>query len=304
MLRLAWRALRSDPRVRRFTSGRGAGDYHSVMAAHPDVLAVDIDRPMGMGALLMQALIMHYHAESLALTPAIISSSRLFAANGETDFLARWFERPAPVTPLLRGAARDHLFWHVIADEPDLAHGSDLLARYFRPKPALLEPVETALDGRSGFDLSVHFRGTDKVSESGEVGHATMFAVLDAELERRGGVADVFLATDEPAFALALRHRWPRVAITMFERGSVPEGQARHFSRLDPHDKALEALGNMWLLSKAPLCIRTSSFLSGMARVISPALVTCTVNRASGFDRRFPERHILAEEGLRAAIAP
>lgn len=302
VLRLAWRALRSDPRVRRFTASRGARAYRKVMDAHPAVLAVDIERPMGMGALLMQALIMHHHAERHLLTPAIVSSSRLFAAPAEADFLARWFERPALVAPLLNGAARDHLFWHVIDDAPDLAGAADLLARHFRPTAALLDPVATALAGRTAFDLTVHFRGTDKISESGEVGQPMMFAVLDAELERRGGVADLFLATDEPGFATALRRRWRKVEITMFERGSVPEGQARHFSRLDPHDKALEALGNIWLLGKAPLCIRTSSFLSGMAKVVAPPLVTRTINRAPGFDRRFPERDILAEEIRRSAL--
>ena len=298
-LRLAWRALRSHPRIRRFTAGRGADAYRRVMAARPGVLPVDIDRPMGMGALLMQALIMHHHAERHGLTAQIVSSSRLYAAPGEDDFLARWFERPPAYAPFLAGAARDNLFWHVIDSEPDLAAGSALLARHFRPTRALLDPVEAALAGRSAFDLSVHFRGTDKVSESGEVHHDALFAALDPELERRGGVADLFLATDEPAFAKALSRRWPRVAVTMFERGAVPPGQARHFSALAPHDKALEALGNIWLLARAPLCIRTSSFLSGMARLVNPALVTRTVNRAPGFDARFPERGILAEEAAR-----
>ena len=45
---------------------------------------------------------------------------------------------------------------------------------YFRPGPEL-ERATAAAAGTRTFDLSVHFRGTDKVAESGIVSPAQMF---------------------------------------------------------------------------------------------------------------------------------
>lgn len=63
--------------------------------------------------------------------------------------------------------------------------------------------------------------------------------------------ANVFLATDDPAFSAALKEEMPQLSLTSYDRGQTPTGVARHFSDLAPDDKALEALVNIFLIARA-----------------------------------------------------
>jgi len=75
-----------------------------------------------------------------------------------------------------------------------------------------------------------------------------------------------------------------------------PPGTPRHFSALSPADKALEALVNIHALARAPVCIRTSSYLSAISALVAPAMRTVTVNRTIGRAAPFPEAELLACE--------
>jgi hypothetical protein len=106
----------------------------------------------------------------------------------------------------------------------------------------------------------------------------------------------VFLATDDAGFARTIRQRWPRIVFTSYDLGEVAEGKARHFSDLGVDDKAKEALVNMFLLARAPVCVRTMSYMSSFVRLINPDIRTVTVNKRIGADTPFPERQILELE--------
>jgi len=273
-------------------SGRAACERW--LARHPGVIAIDLDRRAGMGAMLINALRVHGHAARHGLEPIVISRHPLYSDRGE-DVLGRWFERPPidPSVPVLRGFARDYFLWYVCLEEMDLAEAEALYAAWFRPGAELAETV-AGLAEQGSFDLSVHFRGTDKALESGLVRPEAMFEPLDGEMAARGGAARLFVASDEAGFAERLARRYPAAECRSYNLGEVPAGVARHFSALPPGARAKEALVNMLALGKAPLCLRTASFLSAMTRVASPGLRTVTVNPDAGDG--FPEGQILAEE--------
>jgi hypothetical protein len=65
---------------------------------------------------------------------------------------------------------------------------------------------------------------------------------------------------------------------------------------LDPLLKAQEALTNMFLIARAPVCFRTSSFLSSFSKIINDSLRTVTVNKTVFEESPFPEKQVLQAE--------
>jgi hypothetical protein len=264
-----------------------------------DRLMVDVNARIGMGAILSYALRLHAYAEDLGLEPWIVSSSPLYAARPGEDFLGRHFLRPpapADFAPL-SAPASDWLYHRELPAGMGLDRASALFARWFRPGPQLRETVEQASGGVAMFDLSVHFRGNEKFLESGPIAHEQMLRALAPHLPGGGRGKAVFLATDEPVFRAAVLRRFPEARFTSFDLGDVPEGVPRQYSQLGPDEKAIEALANILLLGRAPLCIRTASYLSALARVANPALRTLTINWAGVRSLGFPDIELRAEEG-------
>lgn len=252
-------------------------------------LDVDLAARIGMGALLAYALRLHAHAELTGRRATIVSTSRLYGTGG--DVFGEYFHRPVPA----KGWKPDNALvneWLLLRAAPwtmslDSAHR--LFREHFRPKPVLEQHIGEP------FDLSIHFRGTDKVAESGFVARDAMLAAIDGFAPARGKGKSIFLATDEPAFELMVRERFPLARFATFNLGEVADGQARHFSKLSPGDKALEALVNVFQIANARVCVRTSSYLSAMSRIVNPDLRTHTIN-VNRFSQIFPEDQILIAE--------
>jgi len=106
----------------------------------------------------------------------------------------------------------------------------------------------------------------------------------------------VFLATDDATFAAALRAAMPGLDYTSYDLGEVESGLARHFSNLSPTDKALEALVNIFLIARAPVCVRTSSYMSAVSALANPGMRTVTINQTIGQSPPFPEHEVLERE--------
>jgi hypothetical protein len=233
------------------------------------------------------------------MTPAIVSTNPLYASHPGEDFLAHYFDRPhvsGTVTPLRRTGYNYAYRYGVDAHMP-LDEAGRLLARYFQPNERLATVIAEVKGGRPSFDASIHFRGTDKVLESGGVDHSRMFSPLDLLIDKLGGRGDIFLATDDESFEAATRARYARCTFTTFNIGALAAGVARHFSTMSPEDKAMEALANIFLIAFAPICIRTSSYLSAISKVAHPAMRTVTVNRTLNGSTIFPEHEIILSEG-------
>lgn len=289
---------KTAPAVTSLRSMGGALPWH-LARRRGSGLVVNLNRPVGLGAVLCHALLLHAYFEDEGIDGEIRASSPLYSEAGE-DFLSRFFQRPAPVPSAraLGNWSTGYLIAHVRPAHMPLGRACDLFARHFRPTDELNAAISAATDV-SLFDLSIHYRGTDKYLESGHVGYEGVFAAMAAELAGRE-TANVFLATDDAAFAAELKTRFPGLHYTSYDLGEVEPGLPRHFSDLSPTDKALEALVNIFLLARARVCIRTSSYMSAASTFVNPSLRTVTINQTIRGFTPFPEAEILAREAARS----
>ena len=286
--------LRTAAPVKDYRALTGRGAFLRYARRHPDAWAIDLNERQGMGALMAKALLVRAWAEAEGRAVTVRSTNPLYST-GE-DIFARWFSGSSSgeaIVAMPRNAAR-YFERFILKRELGLADAQRHFAAMFAPSAEPAKLIDrVAL--KEGFDLAVHFRGTDKLLETGAPPRDAMLALLRHHAEQ-SAPRTVFLATDEPGFARAAAAVLPGATITRYDLGDVPAGTARHFSAMPPADKAKEALVNMFCLARAPLLIRTSSYLSAMAALANPAQRTITVNREAVTERTFPEAQILARE--------
>ena len=252
---------------------------------------------MGLGAIIAYALRTYAYAEREGLDAHLVSSSPLYCERGKSDFFADFFLRSdlneQEPLPFL---AREWLFHFGLPARLSIAAASEIFKRKFRPNSYLTEALKQQSDNCEKYDLSIHYRATDKVAESGVVPYEIMIEVINRLLPRDGVERNVFLATDDASFSNSIRQRFNHVRFLSFDLGEVEDGKPRHFSSLSPHDKALEALVNIFCISRSPKCVRTSSYLSAMSMIVNPAMESHTVNWTLTDDLPFPEREIRDRE--------
>ena len=259
---------------------------------------VDLTARVGMGALLCHALLLHAWFDQQGGQGRVKATSPFYSA-GEEDVFARYFVRPPTAgLPVLSNSAAEFLISCRRPGHIPLAEAQRLFAEHFRPAPILAEAIAAATDCPQ-FDLSIHYRGTDKFLESGRVAMEPMFSAIRKALGGRT-TARVFLATDEAEFAAALRRELPGLEFTSYDLGEVAPGVPRVFSDQTPDEKALESLVNIFLIARAPVCVRTSSYLSAVSALANPELRTITINQTLSRDLPFPERELLEREQQQA----
>lgn len=291
---------KAAPAVVSLRSMAGALPWH-LSRRRGDSVVVTLSSPVGMGAVLCHTLLLHAYFADAGIDAEIRASSSLYSEAGE-DFLSRFFRRPDPLPAAIPigWRATDYLIHHVRPSNIPLSRARDLFATNFSPS-AELDAAIAAATNVPLFDISIHFRGTDKYLESGHVQYDRMISAVRSELRGRE-TATVFLATDDAGFAAELKAQFPGLHYTSYDRGEVEAGLARHFSNLSPTDKALEALVNIYLLARSQVCIRTSSYMSAASTFVNPDLRTITINQTIGGASLFPEAEILAREAEQAAL--
>jgi hypothetical protein len=128
----------------------------------------------------------------------------------------------------------------------------DYLARWFTPKPRVLETVEQLIAPERHPVIGVHIRYTDRKIPLDRFERA-----LEEALERLPG-ASVFLATDNGEVEAMFREKFPRV-FTM-EKWFPPAGARIHHNAAAPDmvREAENALIDMWALSRCQCLIYSS----------------------------------------------
>jgi hypothetical protein len=264
--------------------------------------AVDIRARMGMGAVVTHAIVLVHHAEAHGLIPRISSTNPLFSRGGR-DFLSEYLGSDGTIPEAhLRPLRFDNLesVFHLgLAHHLPIAQANRIFWTYLNPKPVVTDPAEAVLQdlGISQFDLAIHYRGTDKVLEGALVAYEDVEQAVTRHVEDGGRLDVVFLATDDARFDRFARSRWPDTLFVSFTLGrpkdpSVP----RHFSEMPPEDKAIEALVNILLIARAPKCVRTTSYMSAISKILNPDLDTKTLSRTYIDSPLFPEHEVLASE--------
>jgi len=284
--------IKTSQFIRELRVWPGCLPFHAALR-NGAALELDMNERIGMGAILAHALLWQAWADDRGLPIRIISTSPLYSTGG--NVFERYFEPVGGLGPFLPLSNKARA-WFNRKEAPShipLDQASAIFTRLFSPNAHLQTLVKQA-GGNAPFDLSIHMRGTDKVLDSGQVSGQVL---LDAAAPFLDKAKRVFLATDDTEFAMTIRKEWKSVTFVSYDLGEVQEGRPRHFSDLDPDLKARESLVNMFLLAKAPVLLRTSSFMSSFSKLINPALRTITINRTTKFKASpFPEAEILRSE--------
>ena len=168
-----------------------------------------------------------------------------------------------------------HVLWH----------------RYFSVPVRILDRAD-ALALPTG-TLGVHYRGTDKNatgSDTNPVSIDDMLALVDEFVSARPAIPALFIATDEHGFVEAARRRFGSLPIHNLGPIRFHKDPASQ-----PAERADRALLDSVLLSRCACLLKTSSALSGFAKVLNPGLEAYRVSASKVFFGGipyFPDAHI------------
>ena len=269
---------------------------------------VDVWGRRGFGAVIVNGLLCCDYAEKNNLAPVIISSNRLYSSEPFGDCLAEYFYSSTVFQDRKNRAIRLKtlytFFFLKFPERISIDSANRLFHTYFKPKQNLIDEIESVLIKieKRKFDLSIHYRGTDKALEAPLVDFQKFTEAIRSIESESGILNSIFLATDDPGFDAYIRSEFSGSKFFTYNRGEpVDSSRGRHFSDLSPADKSLEALVNIFLISASPTCIRSASYLSAVSKIVNPQLVTLTMNRTHWGSIAFPECEIVAEERERSA---
>lgn len=172
---------------------------------------------------------------------------------------------------------------------------------FFRVPPAV-ESQADAVDVSSD-TLGVHYRGTDKQTADWDTNPVTgqdMIAIVNDFRSRRPDLTKIFLATDDNTFARQLRD------VTSCEIVNLGEVAFHKDEELISQDlkSATRALLDSVLLSRCGAVIKTSSALSGFAKILNPHLeiYRCAASKKFADIPYFPVAYIPRYESADPAI--
>ena len=144
-----------------------------------------------------------------------------------------------------------------------------LWSSYFRI-PTAIESEADAV-GPLGDVLGVHYRGTDKLTTSWDtnpVEASDMIEVIRDFRRRRPALKKIFLATDDKTFAGKLREQLECEILNLGEVEFHKAQDRTHHDLLGASRALLVSL----LLSRCGAVLKTSSALSGFAKIFNPEL--------------------------------
>lgn len=275
-----------------------------LQAGNDNYFAVNICGSMGYGALLTHLIKVTKYAHIHGKIPHVISISQLYSANLREDCIAPYIRSKKIDRPISRNLHyisvknEQNLDVFGVPQHMNLVEANMLFNEYYEFQDIIHDTVQNIMRKAevAEFDLSIHYRCTDKQFEAPTVPLDRFTEYLKTILTEKHRYKNVFIATDSDLFNAKIQDLFHSTKVTSFQLGHVNAGEPRHFSSLPNQDKALEAIVNMILLSKSKLCIRTASYLSAWSKILNPALETITLNRTFGGSTLFPERQICAAE--------
>jgi hypothetical protein len=275
--------------------------------------AFDVCGACGMGAVLTHTVLLLKYAEQAGQVPVIAFTNPLYGSVPGAD----WFPNYFAMTPeyaigeSTRGCLNYLKVHHEfsaagfgVPERISLVEANRVFSRYISVKREVWDVADSIAASLPNprYDLSIHYRGTDKWLEATAASFDDVAAKIEALMQNGLKVQKVFLATDAIDFDRYIRNRFPSVQFFDFnvmplEDGSTP----RHFSTISGGDKAIEALVNILALSRSAVCIRTCSYLSAWSKILNPSMRTYTLNRLHK-PQLFPEAGIAEAET--AAFTP
>lgn len=276
----------------------------ALSAKNQNFFAANICAPMGYGAILTHLLRITKYAHDKDKIPHVIATSRLYSARPHEDCIAPYIKSKkidAPLNPdlyYLPVANEQSLDVFGVPQHMSLLEANALFEKYYEFEDSIKDRIDNFMrkEGVKDFDLSIHYRCTDKQAEAPTVSVAEIIDFMTLFLNNNNTCKNIFVASDNSMFIEEIKEIFRPIRLTSYQLGSVTDGEPRHFSDLPNDDKAIEAIVNMILLSKSKLCIRTASYLSAWSKILNPSLKTITLNKTFEGSTHFPEHEICASE--------
>lgn len=260
------------------------------LRGRPFIVELQADH-LGLGAVWLNAL---YHMDafkSLSLAGDIWVSRSPYSGTARFDPLRAFWTRTRPIAPT------DHVLESEVSsmlcrprydsfDKP-----SQIWRENYRWTPAAEQEFSKYLNslvGDSQF-MAVHYRGTDKSSESPIV---DFDATLDAaENARQPKSTDPILVfSDDPFFLEVAQTRWGDRAVIPTNRQPA-DGRPIHFVSGDAGPAAAwDAAFAVYAMSRSIHLVKTPSTLSGFVRVLRPKLPISAVGSLRRDFSFFPDQ--------------
>ncbi len=139
-----------------------------------------------------------------------------------------------------------------------MAH--DLIERHIRVKPFVTKKVNKFYNSKmkNHFNIGIHYRGTDKVSEVPQVTYAQMLDRIRDILGIYKQDVRLFVATDEQGFLKEMIREFGDRVVYLDNYRSKNKQPIHIDSKQAPFQMGLEALLDCLLLSKCDILIRTT----------------------------------------------
>jgi len=176
--------------------------------------------------------------------------------------------------------------------------------KYLQPTQRIMDQVDSFINQKLGNHfIAVHWRGTDKSSESRQVLAEEFLEAIGKKLGQSGiSQTKCFIASDEESkislLKAAIESRFPQIKVESFPQVSrSTNGKPVHinnrFSRAQRASLGDEALIECLVLSRANFLIRTTSFLSGWSSIFNPQLDICMLNIPDSHALYFPDSELV-----------
>jgi hypothetical protein len=176
--------------------------------------------------------------------------------------------------------------------------------KYFKPELRIMDQVDSFIRKELGDNfIAVHWRGTDKSTESRKVLAGEFLQAIGDRLDQTSpSTIKCFLASDEESKISELREaiesKYPQIEVKIFQQVSrSTNGKPLHINnKLSSHQRLSlgdEALIECLVLSRANFLIRTTSFLSGWSSIFNPQLDICMLNIPDSHAMYFPDSELV-----------
>ncbi len=284
----------------------------SQVFAHPEGVHFEIDAPhVGLFAHLTWVVGFLHWGEVVSRRVSVSCVSRNYG-NGTAgfDWLSEILERRFPCVEAVSGKtcriflqeASEFPTWLDNAPRLTLEKARELFFQHFRIRGDLEEKAAGLVPVSPGVVyLGVHYRGTDKHTEARPVPHADVLEAMRRlkeaiESSAGGRICRMFLATDDAVFFDAVAKRFGGSVVAQPSVARSSDGKPLH--RLESQAWAglmvREAMVDALALARCPVILRTASFLSGWATLLSGESLMFMLNAPYEKARWFPDS-LLAE---------
>lgn len=266
---------------------------------------IDIQGRMGLGATLMNLLILHHCFDREPGLKKIVSSNPLFTTEGSRpDAIDSYFERhDAALDEECETIPFGHpldISTQSLSEGLTIQRAHDLFNKHYAVRQRFMDEARTFLGSGASQVLGVHFRGSDKQMEAPRIAWDRIAATVDSFLDTRGADS-IFVATDELSFLRFMEQRYGGARVRALDCRYLSEGPVpAHFQQGDGFEKGREALVTMLILSMCRVCVRVPSNLSGFSKILNPALPMVTLGEPYP-PIPFPENEILSEAAAPAS---